>query len=378
MIDTVKLTIPSRMCTFFDKSRFLPENTNALRGYKTFVQNPTKSELLSGNYKPRLTVTNRFNTFGYSEWMLSIELSLPKLVYGNNFDELTDTDFPKVIELLQAKLKEMGVSVFSALLEAAPISLVHYSKNLPLIDGSTPHYYIGKIKEANVPLSLDVRETSYDNDGCGIKWHANSYEVAFYDKIHDLGKAKRSEKRAIENDNVLQLGLFDEFKNRSKFEVLRMEVRLNHRQKMRGLFNSLGVNTDLTFKKLFSSSISKTVLLNYIDEIRKQRPLIVDATSNDRDFISELIIENPRMRLTKLFMLFGLKKALYKFDTRELRSILARYSNRSWSKMIVESDKINTKKLPDPFVAIRSEINTFSPLKLIDFRDKMINNDKNN
>lgn len=379
MIDTIKLTIPSKMCTFLDQNKFLPENTNTLRGYKTFVQNPTKSELLRGIYKPRLTITNRFNTFNRSEWTLSIELSLPKLLYGNNFDELYDSDFPKVIELLQSKLKDMGVSVFTALLENASVSAVHYSKNIALTDGSTPNYYISKIKEANIRLSLDVNETSYQNDGCGIKWHANSYEVAFYDKIHDLGQAKiRGDKRAVEKDNSLQLNLFNELQSRNKFEVLRMEVRLNHRQKMKKIFRALGIETDLTFAKLFSSDISKSVLLNYINEIRKQRPVIIDTTANDRDFISGLIIENPKIKLSKLFMLYGMKQAFSKIDMRELRGMLTKFSNRSWSQAITESNNVNVPKLPDPFTFIRSEIETFTSMRLVDFQEKMINNDKYN
>lgn len=378
MIDTIKLTIPSKKCAFLDKNMFLPENTNALRGYKTFVQNPTKSELVRGIYKPRLTITNRFNSYGYSEWTLSIELSLPKLVFGNNFDELSDSDFSRIIELLQAKLEDMGVRIFAAILENAPISSVHYSKNIPLIDGTTPHYFISKIKDANVPLSLDVSESVYQNDGYGYKWHANSYEVAFYDKIHDLGKAKISDKRAIENDNSIQLDLFEALEERTKFEVLRMEVRLNNRQKTGKFFRILGIQANLNFKEMFSTDISRKVLLYYVDEMIKQRPAIVDCSSNSKDFLANLIVGNPKLGLRKTFAILGLKKALEAMDTRELRAMFEKYSNRSWSKLITESNLVNVKRLQDPFAVIRSNINTFKPLKLVDFQDKMINNDKYN
>lgn len=364
------------MCTFLNKNMFLPENTNALRGYKTFVQNPTKSELMRGIYKPRLTITNRFNSFGRSEWTLSIELSLPKLLYGNNFDELSDTDFPKVIELLQNRLKEMGVRVFTAILENAPVSSVHYSKNIPLTDGTTPHYFISKIKDANVPLSLDVSESNYQNDGYGFKWHANSYEVAFYDKIHDLGKAKISDKRAIEKDNSMQLDLFNSLQVRKQFEVLRMEVRLGNRQKTGKLFRTLGIEANLNFYEMFNSDISKRVLLYYIDEMVKQRPVIVDGASRMKGFIAELVSGNPKLGLKKTFAIIGLKGGLDAMDTRELRGMFQVYTNRSWSKFISEANSVNIKKLKDPFALIRSNIEGFIPLKLVDFQDRMINNDK--
>ena len=366
------------MCSFIDKSKFLPENTNALRGYKTFVQNPTKSELLSGIYKPRLTITNRFNTYGRSEWTMSIELSLPKLIYGNNFDELTDADFPKIIELLQSKLKDMGVSVFTALLEKAPVSSVHYSKNIPLTNGITPYMLISKIKQANVPLFLDTNQTDYQNDGLSYKWHSNSYEVTFYDKIHDLGKAKISDKRSIEKDGLLQLNLFEELKLRKQFEVLRMEVRLNNRQKTKKLFNTLGVQANLNFNEVYSSSISQKILLYYVSEMKKQRLPILDSQLSAKELLVSLIIGNPSLGIAKTLQIFGLKQALDVVNIRELRIMLNKYSPRSFYRLVNEAKKIKLIKLNDPFVTIEKQLNDFIPLKLVDFQDKMINNDKYN
>ena len=161
-------------------------------------------------------MAKRFNYSGRFEPTLTIELSLPKLLFGNNFDELVLSDFNPVTILLKSRLKDMGIMVFTKVLENAPISAIHYSKNIPLTDGTTPHYLISKIKEANIKLSLDVNQTDYRNDGHSYKWHSNSYEVAFYDKIKDLQQAKKSESRTIEKDNASQLELFEELSKRTK------------------------------------------------------------------------------------------------------------------------------------------------------------------
>lgn len=97
-------------------------------------------------------------------------------------------------------------------------------------------------------MSLDVNQTDYRNEGHSYKWHCNSYEVVFYDKIKDLEKAKQSEKRSIEKDNAIQLHLFPELRKSNKLEILRMEVRLNKRQKMKHLFAKLGMKSDLSLK----------------------------------------------------------------------------------------------------------------------------------
>ena len=143
----------------------------------------------------------------------------------------------------------MGIITTAQTIAQASIAAIHYSKNMYLTDGSTPHFYINKIKEANIRLSLDTNQTDYRNEGHSYKWHANYYEVAFYDKIRDLEKAKLSNKRAVEKDNELQLPLFKKLQKRSKkFEVLRMEVRLNRRTKIKQLFNELNIKTDLTLR----------------------------------------------------------------------------------------------------------------------------------
>lgn len=74
-----------------------------------------------------------------------------------------------------------------------------------------------------------------------------------YDKIRDLEQARISENRAIEEDNALRFNLFDKLQQRRKLEFLRMEVRLNKRQKTKQLFNSFAITSNLTFKSLFKS-----------------------------------------------------------------------------------------------------------------------------
>src|SRR3989344_7565908 len=122
MIDTMKLTLDKTMFWVTDISLFQKERQEDSRGYFTLVQNPTKTELRSGIYKPRLTMTKRFNVSGRHERTLSIEFSAPKLLYGNNFDELVDKDFFLILEKLKQELKTMGIRVFNTVLMNAPVS----------------------------------------------------------------------------------------------------------------------------------------------------------------------------------------------------------------------------------------------------------------
>jgi hypothetical protein len=296
MIDTIKLTLDKTMFIVLDKSKFVRDVMNSSRGYYSLVQNPTKKELLEGNYKPRLTLMHRFNCSGRQEETLSIELSLPKLLFGNNFDELQDNHFDQLIQILTIKLKDMGVGIWNNSLLCAPVSSIHYSKNIPLTDGSTPHYIISKIRDANISTTLDADEASFRNGGYGYKWHTNSYELAFYDKIHDLLQSKnKGDKRSEEKDSVIQLNLLNSFKQQKQHEVLRMEIRLNQRQKIGKMLRSIDIDIPITFQQLFNSSIAQKVLLHYWKEIEAKRPRLTDwKTKNPLSTVSLLKIHNPQ------------------------------------------------------------------------------------
>lgn len=170
MIDTVVLMLTSDTYVITDPDNFNPSarwiespwlKSKGIRS----KQNAPAKELRQGIYKPCLTLSYCKSSNGYRDIMLKIEFSLPKLVFGNNFQELQYKDFGKIIKLLSENLKAMGVEVGNEALIYAPVSAIHYSKNIILKDGSTPYHFIQKIKESNVPLFLDSNERDYRNEG---------------------------------------------------------------------------------------------------------------------------------------------------------------------------------------------------------------------
>lgn len=384
MLDTIVVTL-SKGCYYIKEPNMFEPSANLIldssllgrRGYIKCQQNPTKTELKQGIYKPRLTLTNRFNHTGRYEATLKIELSLPKLLYRNNFDELIEGDAQKAVKLLKLRLKEMGVMVFEDFLLKAPISAIHYSKNIPLTDGTTPHYLISRIREANTSLSLDVNQTDYRNDGYSYKWHANSYEIAFYDKIKDVEIAQHSEKRAIEKDNSLQLGLFESFSKRILFDVLRFEVRLNKRQKISQLFRCLRIDKELTYQNLVDVHVSMKVLSYYLQEIESKRLKLFDYKPHSpKDLLSTLKIENPGISVRKLLQVFGLKRAFDTMNPRELRMVMGNLNQRGWYRLMNDAKGIKVPRSFSPLNIIGHHLAIYKPFRLLDFRDKMLNNDK--
>lgn len=389
MIDTVVLTLSQNMFTILDHEKFTPSTKglyDATSGYYRMggranvkcYQNPTSKELKQGIYKPRLTVTKRFNRERNFEITMKIEFSAPKLIFGNNFDELTDANFTEIIGKLKTVLKEMGVFVFESKLEKAPVSSIHFSKNIPLTDFTTPYTYLEQLAKVNINQRLDTNQTDYRNEGHSFKYRANSFEIAFYDKLKDLRQAKTSEKRAEESDNQIQLNLFDLLSQNKPFEVLRMEVRLNKRQKIKQILKKIGINTEVIFTNLFSQEMSKLVLSHYLEEIEKNYPpLLAYQYETPKSLFTSLLTANPKITLSTALKMMGLRVLLNEVGVREFRQVTKRYGNYNWYSLNKEMKKLEKTGNSSVFTTLKKEINLFKPLKLVDFEAKMLNNDKN-
>lgn len=388
MIDTIVLTLKQGMFTILDHDKFSPSTKglyDATAGYYrlgsrsniTCKQNPTSSELKKGIYKPRLSVTKRINREGNFEIPLKIEFSIPKLIYGNNFDELTDDDFPAVIEKLKTVLKEMDIGLFERNLVNAPVSAIHYSKNIALTDYTTPYTYLEQLTKLNINKRLDTNRTDFRNEGHSFKYRANSFEIVFYDKIRDLKQAKVSEKRAEEKDNALQLGLFDLLSQRKPYEVLKMEIRLNKRQKINQILRKIGKEIKPTFVNIFNQDTAKKVLLYYLNEIEEAYPpLLVYEQETANSFFDSILLNQQDIGLSKAIKMVGLRVLIKEKGVREFRQKIKRYGNFAWYSLNKEMKKLKKTNDSNVFSTLRKELTEFKPMKLLDFQDKMLNNDK--
>lgn len=388
MIDTIVLTLKTGMYTIFEPDNFSPSTRGLVdptagyyrlggRSNITCKQNPTPNELKRGIYKPRLTVTKRINRAGNFEIPLKIEFSVPKLLYGNNFDELTDDDFPAVIQKLKTVLKEMGVYLFEKNLINAPVSSVHYSKNIALTDYTTPYTYLSQLTKLNINKRLDTNRTDFRNEGHSFKYRANSFEIVFYDKIKDLQQAKISEKRAEEKDNALQLNLFDILTQRKPFEVLRVEIRLNKRQKISQILKKIDKQVEPTFVNIFSQDTAKKVLLHYINEIEEAYPpLLTYQYDSPKKFFERLLVANPKLKPTQALELTAFRALLEEIGVREYRQMTKRHGIYYWYSLNKKMKNLSYTNEVSVFSLLRRQITDFEPLKLLANQDKMLNNVK--
>ena len=334
--------------------------------YSKFVRNPSKVEKETGDYFPRLTGYRR----GFSqEANVRMEFSVPKLLYLNNLDELEDKDLPKVIEVLQDRLKTMGVIVTKLMLENASVSSVHFSKNIVLQDGYTVSHLISEMNKVNLRKSFDFAKTRFINDGQSLYAHTTSHQLVIYDKIADLGKDK---KRAIDKDQTLyQRSLFAKLnKEDEPQEIVRFEIRLSQKQKMNRVLEGLGYQKNPVFRQVFNTEMSKKVVTDYWKKLIKERNLgLFSLSVSIKDILRTLFLADKTLKPKQAIYLLGLfMLAKDENGMRQLRTIIAKRSHdRTWyriAKDMQEASELITKnKLRDWVTQIDKSLDDFKAYK---------------
>lgn len=359
------------MYTIFDHDKFYPSTRPLFnedkdgRGYVKHTQNPSKADIKRGIYKPRLTLTRRPNRLTHRpEKWLKVEFSIPKLMFGNNFDELSDDMFDDVLKRLKEVLLEMGVPVHTSRVRKAGVSLIHYGKNVVLDDYTTPHAYIQELNQVDVNQQLDVNQSDYRNGGHSWKYRANNFEVIFYDKLKDLKKAKISEKRAEEKDNYSQLGLFDKRELKKPFEVLRMEVRLNNRRKIKQVLKQLEIDVEPTFENLYGTAIARKVLLNELDRIKGQHLPLFSVNENLESLYHQLRAKNPIITPRKLLQVVGSYAINQEVGLKGLRHLIETQGKTSWYGIKKDLKAVNAPKPTDTFNYLEQNIREFEQVQL--------------
>ncbi len=375
MIDTVKLELTKTQYKITNPNNFGITNDDykyyktGLKPYrfKKFPYNAKKSD----KYFPRLTLIYRWNSHKKErEFNLTIEFSCPKLLYGNNIDELSENQFSEVIHTLQKKIFAMGVNVDRDTLVKSKVIIVHYGKNIQV--NSNTNKILETINKSNVTKHLHKTTKLFKNDGHALYFDNGSWQIVFYDKIKDYYKNKR----ASVDKEQLQYHQLPLFKG-NKINLLRFEVRLTNRKKITNFFSKIGYEqTEVHFKDVFNESVSMKILNLVWDKyILENNPLIYSQTPLDIVHILTVSSEITKKtyRLQKLLALAYLNYHMNQFGIRNLKNILSSYYTETHidsyiDASIKEINRIQSQELThQPFVyKISRSLYSYEPIKLSD------------
>lgn len=359
MIDTVKLYLTADEFTLLEHCELMSFTVKT--GVSRMVRNPSRNELRAGMYLPRLTLTRRPTRTGVQQ-SLTVEFSAPKLVYGNNFDELTDKDFGLVVQRLEASLRYMGVVVSMNKLASAKVACWHPSKNILLDNPLGCQVVINTLRKADYTRVYSIQKTNFQ-DGEVLHFQCNSKDIAFYDKLADLRQAKTSDKKSTEVDNQLQVSVLDDIGVINDFSVLRYEVRINGIRAMQHNFKDIN-KEDLVFSRLFNARLSRQLLLNHWEVFSSQIDYLSLDVNMPLELLQNYLAENknatPQASLAAVAGLFIANQE----STTALRNTLdKRFGRHYWPKLKPNMKTIKGRRYSD-ITKVTSSLNEFQPTRI--------------
>ncbi len=106
------------------------------------------------------------------------------------------------------------------------------------------------------------------------------------------------------------------------------------------------------------------MLLHYLDEIERKRPLLLDYNSRSpRGLLADLVFNNLDLTARQTMQAFGLKQALAEMNLRELRMMFAGKNKRNWYQLMADAAKIRLPVTYAPLRSLREMVEKFEMVK---------------
>lgn len=380
-IDTVTLLFHANQFAVLEPARFTPNATNILKAtnydlgrgaYMPAKCNPFKKDNQTFGYLPYLTLYVGVRGGGLSKG-LRVQFSLPKLLRGNNFDELDEVDFEAVCQRILDGLAYYKLRIWGGTetIKNAQCQVIHYSKNFVLPHTMTSNEVLREIRKCDVNAWKATSEDKYSNGGYGYKTRTKYKEVAFYDKMTEYFKSKRGQPHYDDDTKQLTFDLFNDIARKSLPEVFRMEIRLgNPRTIKAALKNARLPPDDLTFQTLFQHDYSQKVLQWHLDDYYSRYPKIVSAdVESELELLSDLFVQNPSRHMSTIMAAIGLYTLNKQSGMRELKDIVGAKGVAALHRLARKTNdqlRYDTEK-PEVFELLQAELDKFRPVYLADF-----------
>lgn len=377
MIDTIKIRLPLKDGPYKNDDEFYPTPLREVRYFSpqphiATILNPGKKLANNTKYTPTYIgekiLTN--NGFGVG-YYLGVEVSLPKLMFGNNVEELSpgeDSLNSIVLVLQKAIYRDVGLKYTEEEILSSGVAKLHIGKNFRFDDPGAPTVIVNAIRKSRADRVCDNNETKYENNGYSFRFHTNKRETIYYDKKSDLLQSLKSPKRAIDNtatdeirdeDSPISELLSDRFSG-----ILRLEVRLNDRRYIRKAFPS--ISDDLSFKNVF---LNANIMQCLLSEWRKTTENISMIQLGRSDVLSifEAVATDRLSNNYSLRDSLSIAAAAHIINATSLdylrRLIEKYYGKRDWSRL--------KKKLINPesnrssyFKKVEKELQEYNPIRL--------------
>lgn len=126
------------------------------------------------------------------------------------------------------------------------------------------------------------------------------------------------------------------YKERRGLEVLKMEVRLNHKVKMREVLEKVDFTDTPLFKNIFKKDLCQKIVKLYWEEFFGKNLFLFSVNNNSQRILQLILQKYPRTKPRITVLLVGLNRLCKDEEgIRGLRNIFQNYSpKKGWMSLI--------------------------------------------
>lgn len=267
-------------------------------------------------------------------YMLKATFSVPKLLFGNSLQEVSDQDLPRVIEALKETLGSVGIKVESHFVANARVAAVHFCKNIPLPPDVHMQEILADLMRTDINKVVDVTRTDFKTGGRVLHIYSSTVERVFYEKIADAmrPKGKRKDKGRIGKERRLI-----ERNRLGGREIFRYEYRIKKGQTVTRDINaalSRDKKAFVALKDLFAPGLCKAMVQKSWRDLvqRPENQLALLGPMNKLGLLSHIISEGSKQpknahSMNRVLTSYGLACAIHDHGVKEIRKVVS----ENWS-----------------------------------------------
>ena len=284
------------------------------------------------------------------QYILKAEFSVPKLLYRNSLQEVSEQDLDTVLFALKKALGGVGVVIESDTIANARVSAVHFCKNVLLPQDIRMQEALAELHRVDISKVFDVTLKEEKNGGRWLHIYSGTVERVFYDKVADAmrPKVKRKDKGRInyEREVIERFGL----QNR---EVFRYEYRVKKAQTvMREVNTALGraPKTFVAFKDLFASNLCKTIIRKSWRGLiqRPENQLALLGPTDNLALLLHILSQAKKLggdahSMNRALISYGLARAIRDHGAKEARRAIFSIWNTDHSERLTHKIEASAK-----------------------------------
>jgi len=259
-------------------------------------------------------------------YILKAEFSMPKLLYQNSVQEVSDLDLNTVLSVFKRALGGVGIIIESGIIADARVSAISFCKNVLLPQNMRMQEALAELQRVDISKVFDMTKKEVKNGGRWLHIYSGTIERVFYDKVSDSmrPKNKRKDKGRMDYERAIieRFGL-------QKREVFRYEYRIKKGQTvMREINASLGrqAKTPVALKDIFTTNLCKTMVLKSWRGLiqRPENQLALLGPTDDLALLSHLSTQARKLgskahSMNRALIAYGLTLAIRGHGAKEVR-----------------------------------------------------------